>query len=74
MELVSPRMNAENRSSGGHGAPLSQSNWHFPDSREIPEVGGRKPDGYDHLSLDPRQGGNILWLYSFLCVMQLWIK
>ncbi|AES59339.2 putative nucleotide-binding alpha-beta plait domain, SPOC-like domain-containing protein [Medicago truncatula] len=64
MELVSPRMNAENRSSGGHGAPLSQSNWHFPDSREIPEVGGRKPDGYDHLSLDPRQGGNVPHAYS----------
>lgn len=61
MELVSPRMNAENHSSGVPGAPLSQSNWHYPDSREISEVGARKPDGYDHLSVDPHRG-NILWL------------
>lgn len=61
MELVSPRINAENHCSGVHGAP-PQSNWHFPDSREISEVGGRKPDGFDNLSLDPHQGGNILWL------------
>ncbi|KAI5402428.1 hypothetical protein KIW84_050154 [Lathyrus oleraceus] len=56
MELVSPRINAENHSSGVHGAPFSQSNWHYPDSREISEAGVRKPDGYDHLSLDPHRG------------------
>ncbi|CAL5206086.1 unnamed protein product [Lathyrus oleraceus] len=56
MELVSPRINAENHSSGVHGAPLSQSNWHYPNSREISEAGVRKPDGYDHLSLDPHRG------------------
>ncbi|GAU27330.1 hypothetical protein TSUD_05560 [Trifolium subterraneum] len=63
MELVSPRLNAENHGSGVHGAPLSQSNRHFPDSREISEVGGRK-DGYNHLSLDPHQGGNVPHVYS----------
>ncbi|KAK2452625.1 nucleic acid binding protein [Trifolium repens] len=64
MELVSPRLNAENHGSGVHGAPLSQSNRHFPDSREISEVGGRNPDGYNHLSLDPHQGGNVPHVYS----------
>lgn len=64
MELVSPRINAENHSSGVHGAPLSQSNWHFPESREIAEIGGRKPDGYDNLSVDPHQGGNVPHVYS----------
>ncbi|XP_061355687.1 uncharacterized protein LOC133300193 isoform X2 [Gastrolobium bilobum] len=64
MELVSLRMNSENRSSGIHGAPLSQSNWCFPGSREISEVGARKHDGYDNLSLDPHQGGNVPHLLS----------
>ncbi|XP_027330280.1 uncharacterized protein LOC113846343 isoform X2 [Abrus precatorius] len=59
MELVSPRINSENHTIGVHGAPLSQSNWHFPGSREMSEVGARKPDGYDNLSLDPHQGGNV---------------
>ncbi|KAI5420368.1 hypothetical protein KIW84_044235 [Lathyrus oleraceus] len=49
-------INVENHSSGVHGAPFSQSNWHYPGSREISEAGVRKPDGYDHLSLDPHRG------------------
>ncbi|KAK7321646.1 hypothetical protein VNO77_32483 [Canavalia gladiata] len=59
MELVSPRINSESHTSGVQGAPLPQSNWHFPGSREMSEVGARKPDGYDNLSLDPHQGGNV---------------
>lgn len=54
--LFPPRINAENHSSGAHGAPFSLSNWRRPDSREISEAGVRKPDGYDHLSLDPHRG------------------
>ncbi|KAL2574742.1 hypothetical protein AAZV13_17G205200 [Glycine max] len=50
MELVSPRINSENHN-------LPQSNWHFPGSREMSELGARKPDGYDNLSQDPHQGG-----------------
>lgn len=57
MELVSPRINSENHTSGIQGAPLLQSNWHFPGSTEMSEVGARKPDGYDNLSQDPHQGG-----------------
>ena len=59
MELVSPRTNSQNHGSGVHDAPLSQSNWHFPGSRDMSEVGARKADGYDNSSLDPHQGGNI---------------
>ncbi|RDY10195.1 hypothetical protein CR513_05326, partial [Mucuna pruriens] len=59
MELVSPRINSENHTSGMQGAPLPQSNWNFPGSREISEVGARKSDGYDNLSQDPHQGGNV---------------
>ena len=53
MELVSPRINSENHN-------LTQSNWHFPGSREMSELGARKPDGYDNLSQDPHQGGSAL--------------
>ncbi|CAL0332752.1 unnamed protein product [Lupinus luteus] len=42
-----------------HGAPMSQSNWHFPGSREMSEAGARKPDGYDNLSMDTQQGGGV---------------
>ncbi|BAT82599.1 hypothetical protein LR48_Vigan07g265500 [Vigna angularis] len=59
MELVSPRINSENHTSGIQSAPLPHSNWHFPGSREMSEVGARKPDGYDNLSQDPHQGGNV---------------
>ncbi|XP_057422922.1 uncharacterized protein LOC130716901 isoform X2 [Lotus japonicus] len=59
MELVSPRINTENHNSGVHGAPLSQSNWHFPDSREMSEVGARN----DNVSLDPHRGGNAPHLF-----------
>ncbi|KAL2583627.1 hypothetical protein AAZV13_14G082800 [Glycine max] len=64
MELVSPRINSENHTSGIQGAPLLQSNWHFPGSTEMSEVGARKPDGYDNLSQDPHQGGNVPHSYS----------
>nr|KYP48671.1 hypothetical protein KK1_029654 [Cajanus cajan] len=64
MELVSPRINAENHTSGMQCAPLPQSNWHFPSSREMPEVGARKPDGYDNSSQDPHQGGNVPHMHS----------
>lgn len=60
MELVSPRINSENHTGGIQGAPLPQSNWHFPGSREMSEVGARKPDAYDNLSQDPHQGGSVL--------------
>lgn len=64
MELVSPRINTENHNSGVHGAPLSQSNWHFPDSREMSEVGARN----DNVSLDPHRGGNILLIQAIKSV------
>ena len=60
MELVSPRIISENHTSGMQSAPLPHSNWHFPGSREMSEVGARKPDGYDNLSQDPHQGGSVL--------------
>ncbi|OIW15577.1 hypothetical protein TanjilG_01100 [Lupinus angustifolius] len=59
MEHVSPRINSENHGGGVHGAPMSQSNWHFPGSREMTKVGARKADGYDNLSMVPQQGGNV---------------
>ncbi|KAK7291065.1 hypothetical protein RIF29_05934 [Crotalaria pallida] len=64
MEHVSPRINSENHGGGVHGAPMSQSNWQFPGSREMSEVGARKPDGYDNLSMDPQQGGNVAHSFS----------
>ncbi|XP_019431859.1 PREDICTED: uncharacterized protein LOC109338964 [Lupinus angustifolius] len=59
VEHVSPIINSENRGGGVHGAPMSQSNWQFPGSREMLEVGTRKPDGYDNLSMDSLQGGSV---------------
>lgn len=64
MELVSPRINSENHTGGIQGAPLPQSNWHFPGSREMSEVRARKPDAYDNLSQDPHQGGNVPYSHS----------
>ncbi|KAL1315539.1 uncharacterized protein [Arachis hypogaea] len=64
MELVSPRTNSQNHSSGIHRAPPPQSNWHFPGSSNMPEVGARKTDGYDNVSLDTHQGANIQHMYS----------
>ncbi|CAL0323747.1 unnamed protein product [Lupinus luteus] len=64
MEHVSPRINSENHGGGVHGAPMSQSNWHFPGSREMTEVGARKADDYDNLSMVPQQGGNVTHVLS----------
>lgn len=73
MEHVSPCINSENHGGGVRSAPMPQSNWHFPGSREMSEVGARKPDGYDNLLMDPQQGGNILWIIMWknLCILFL---
>ncbi|KAE9586208.1 putative RNA recognition motif domain, armadillo-like helical, SPOC-like domain-containing protein [Lupinus albus] len=57
--LPFPIIPEKNSMENVHGAPMSQSNWHFPGSREISEVGARKPDSYDSLSMDPQQGGGV---------------
>ncbi|OIW19804.1 hypothetical protein TanjilG_24503 [Lupinus angustifolius] len=57
--LLFPNIPEKNSMEHVHGAPMSQSNWHFPGSREMSEVGARKPDDYDNLSMDPQQGGGV---------------
>ncbi|KAG2699014.1 hypothetical protein I3843_07G173000 [Carya illinoinensis] len=71
MELVSPRMKLDNHANTVHCGYSFQSNWAV--SGEMPEVGGRKVDGYDSSAgLDPSQGGGHgvsgsaeqMWMYK----------
>lgn len=68
LELVSPRVKSE---SGVCAAPPFQPNWNFSGSREMLEVGARKPDGYDNLPADTHQGGNIPWEFLLFMFMLL---
>ncbi|KAK4274633.1 hypothetical protein QN277_017827 [Acacia crassicarpa] len=64
LELVSPGVKSENQAGAVCAAPVFQSNWNLSSSREMLEVGARKPDGYDNLPTGLHQGGNVPHILS----------